>query len=168
MRVKPIEINWHPDLPVFAKESFLKAVSDEYGWLGGVSDSGELRCVLPYTIIKKSFMRLVRFRVETIQMGTALDIDEEKSFLNSVIEYFRSLKLDVIIPASNNALFRVFPDGADAAPYGSYLIDLSQPEDILWRNIDRITRQNINTARKKGVIIRSNDPDLDTAYALVG
>ena len=149
MKATPIEINWHSGLPIFASESFLKAVGDEYGWLGGIDESGKLRCILPYTIIRKAIFRMVRFRVETIPLGEGLDVEEEKSFLNSAIEYFRSIGADMIIPATTNTIFRTYPDGADAAPYGSYVIDLSQPEDILWRNIERITRQNINTASKK-------------------
>jgi len=73
----------------------------------------------------------------------------------------------MIIPASTNTIFRTYPDGADPAPYGSYVIDLSQPEDILWRNIDRILRQNINTAQKKGVTIRNGGEELGDAYKLI-
>ena len=36
MKATPIEINWHPGLPIYASESFLKAVGDEYGWLGWI------------------------------------------------------------------------------------------------------------------------------------
>jgi hypothetical protein len=143
MRVKPIDISWHPGLPIFAKESFLKAVSDQYGWLGGFSASGELRCVLPYTIIRKAIFCMVRFRVETIPMAQGFDIAEEKYFLTGAIGYLKSIGADMVIPATTNTIFRTYPDGADAAPYGSYVIDLSQPEDVLWKNIDRITRQNI-------------------------
>ena len=135
MNAKKIEINWHPGLPIFASESFLKAIGDEYGWLGGIDDSGKLRCILPYTVIRKAIFRMVRFRVETIPIGEGLDVREEKSFLNSAIEYFRSIGADMIIPATTNTIFRTYPDGADAAPYGSYVIDLCQPEDILWRNV---------------------------------
>jgi len=167
MRAKPVSINWHSGLPIFASESFLKAVGDEYGWLGGFDESEKLRCVLPYTIIRKKIFRMVRFRVETIPLGGGLDVREEKSFLNSVIEYFRAIGADTIIPATTNAIFRTYPDGADAAPYGSYVIDLSQPEDVLWKNIERITRQNINTAQRKGVSIRSGIEHTDAAYKLV-
>jgi lipid II:glycine glycyltransferase (peptidoglycan interpeptide bridge formation enzyme) len=107
---------------------------------------------------------MVRFRVETIPIDDEMSAEEEKSFLNSAIEYFRSIGADIIIPATTNTIFRIYPDGADAAPYGSYVIDLSQSEDILWRNIERITRQNINTALKKGVAIRSGIEHLDAAY----
>jgi hypothetical protein len=166
MKAKPVEINWHPGLPIFARESFLRAVGDEYGWLGGFSENGELRCILPYTVIRKAFFRMVRFRVETIPMGKELDIHEEKSFLCSAIEYFRSIGTDMVIPATTNTIFRTYPEGADAAPYGSYVIDLSQPEDILWRNIGQKTRQNINTAQKNGVCVRNGVEHLDTAYKL--
>ena len=166
MNAKPIEINWHPGLPIFARESFLKAVGDEYGWLGGFSEHGELQCILPYTIIKKAIFRMVRFRVEAISVGGELEVQEEKSFLNNTIKYFRSIGADMVIPASNNSIFRTYPEGADAAPYGSYVIDLGQPEDILWRNIGKVTRQNISTAQKSGVSIHSGFEHLDTAYML--
>jgi hypothetical protein len=168
MRVQPIDINWHPELPIFAKESFLKAVSDEYGWLGGLSVSGELRCVLPYTIVKKAIFRMVRFRVETIPMVRGFDLAEEKDFLNGVIRYLNSLGADMVIPATTNTIFRTYPDGADAAPYGSYIIELGQPEDILWKNIDRITRQNIKSASKAGIVIRdATIPEFDEAYLMI-
>ena len=167
MNAKKIEINWHPGLPIFASESFLKAVGDEYGWLGGFDDSGKLRCILPYTIIRKAIFRMVRFRVETIPLEEGFDVSEEKSFLNSAIKYFRSIGADMIIPATTNTIFRTYPDGADAAPYGSYIIDLTQPEDILLKNIERITRQNIKAASKKGVSIRDGMEHQDAAYILI-
>ena len=167
LRVAPVEIAWHCGLPIFARESFLEAVGDEYGWLGGIDESGRLRCVLPYTIIRKAIFRLVRFRVATISLGEQLDIAEERSFLNGVITYFRSAGADTIIPATTNTIFRAYPDGASAAPYGSYVIDLQQPESKLWRNVDRIMRQNISTAIKEGVSIREAHGEQDAAYRLI-
>jgi hypothetical protein len=167
LTAKPIPIDWHPGLPVFASEAFLQAVSDGYGWLGGIDASGKLRCVLPYTVIRKGIFRMVRFRVETIPLGESLNLQEEKSFLNGCINYLRSIGGDVVIPPTTNTIFRTYPDGADAAPYGSYLVDLRQPEDVLWKNIGRITRQNIGTAERDGVCIRSGLEHLDAAYALI-
>ncbi len=168
MRVKPIDISWHPGLPIFSKESFLKAVSDEYGWLGGFAESGELRCVLPYTIVRKAIFRMVRFRVETMPMAQGFDVAEEKDFLNGAIGYLKSIGADMVIPATTNTIFRTYPDGAVAAPYGSYIIDLTPPEDVLWKNIDRITRQNIKSASKAGMIIRdATAGEFDGAYLMI-
>ncbi len=168
MKATAIEINWNSALPVFASEPFLKAVGDACGWLGGTDDSGKLRCILPYTVIRKAILRMVRFRVETIPLGEELDVQEEKSFLNSAVEYFRSMGADIIIPATTNTIFRTYPDGASVAPYGSYIIDLCEPEDVLWRNITRITRQNIKTAMKSGVVFHEDGIEhLDSAYRLI-
>jgi lipid II:glycine glycyltransferase (peptidoglycan interpeptide bridge formation enzyme) len=75
--------------------------------------------------------------------------------------------VDAIIPATTNAVFRTFPDEAEVAPFGSFSIDLSQAEDLLWRNIERITRQNINTAQKRGVVIKEGSEFLDKSYELI-
>jgi len=166
MKATPIPIDWHPGLPIFASEPFLKAVGDEYGWLGGFDETGKLRCILPYTVVRKAFIRMVRFRVETIPVDDGLAVEEEKAFLNSAMEYFRSIGAGLVIPASTNTIFRTYPDGAIVAPYGSYVIDLSQPEDTLWKKIHKITRQNINTAKKNGVTIQTGIEQIDAAYAL--
>lgn len=168
MNVEPIAIDWRPSLPVFAKESFLRAVGDEYGWLGGFSAAGQLRCLLPYTIVRKPLFRMVRFRLETIPSAPGFEAGEEKDFLNGVLRYFRSAGADMIIPGSSNAIFRTYPDGADAAPYGTYVVDLTPPEEEVWKNIDRIMRQNIKSAAKTGVTIRDAGPDeIKDAHALI-
>ena len=167
MKVKKVEINWHPGLSIYASEPFLKAVGDEYGWLGGINDSGKLRCVLPYTVVRKAIFRMVRFRVETIPLGEELTVEEEKSFLKSVVEYFGSTGADMIIPATTNTIFHTYPDGAVVAPYGSFIIDLCQPEETLWSNLHSKHRNVIRNAMKKGVEIRSGMEYLDIAYELV-
>lgn len=167
LRAEPVNIQWNPSLPVFAKEAFLKAVGDQYGWLGGLDESARLRCVLPYTILRKAGLRMVRFRVETIPLGADLDVQTEKSFLNSVVKYFRKTGVDVIIPPTNNALFRTYPDGANPAPYGSYVIDLQKHEDVLWRHVSKTTRTNIRAAQKEGVTIREGFEFLDPAYDVI-
>jgi len=82
MIVRPIKIDWHQDLSIFASENFLKAVGDEYGWLGGLDEADNLRCFLPFTIIKKPFFKLIRFRVETVPVAGDFGAREEKTFLN--------------------------------------------------------------------------------------
>jgi len=167
LKVVQVPINWHPKLSIYASEHFLKGVGDEYGWIGGMNRTGRLRCILPYTIIKKANFRMVRFRVETIPLDKNFTVEEEKSFLNSVIEYFRSIKADMIIPASTNTIFRTYPDGAIAAPYGSYIIDLSQSEEMLWSNLHSKHRNVVRNALKKGVEIREGINQLDSAYKLI-
>jgi hypothetical protein len=167
MRVAPVKINWHPELSIYASEQFLRAVGDDYGWLGGTDDLGKLRCILPYTIIRKSIVRMVRFRVETISLGNELDVEDEKSFLNSVVKYFRTAGADIIIPATTNTIFRAYPNGAVAAPYGTYITDLTLDEETLFNNFSSSHRRKVRLATKAGVQIRSGVKDVEIAYTLV-
>jgi lipid II:glycine glycyltransferase (peptidoglycan interpeptide bridge formation enzyme) len=167
MKAIPIAINWHPGLSIFARESFLKAVGDEYGWLGGFDQSGKLCCLLPYTVITKFLIRMVRFRVETISLTEEFTVDDEKAFLNSAIEYFRSRGAGLIIPATTNTIFRIYPDGAVAAPYSSYVIDLNLDESILWSRLSDTYRKNIRKAIKVGVRIESGIEQVDIVYKLI-
>jgi len=167
MIAKKIEINWHQGLPFFASEAFLKLVGDEYGWIGGIDESGVIRCILPYTIIRKSIFRMVRFRVETISVGEPIDVLEEKLFLKSVIEYFRLIGEDMIIPATTNTIFRTYPEGAIPAPYGTYIVDLNQSEETLWSNLSATYRRKIRNSIKNGVEIRSGVEYLNTSYELI-
>ena len=164
---EPIAIKWHSGLPIFASEGFLKAVGDEYGWLGGKDANGELRCVLPYTIIRKPGLRMVRFRVETIPWQRELSIYEEKSFLTSAIEYFRSIGADMVIPANNTALFRTYPRGAFVAQYGTFIKNLDKPESLLWSELHSDYRQNIRKATKGGITITSGLDYRDRSYVLI-
>jgi hypothetical protein len=167
MRAEPIGIEWHPDLPVFAKESFLSSVADEYGWLGGMDDSGKLRCILPYTIVRKAMVRMVRFRIETILLDEALGVEEEKSFLDSVIGYFRSIGADIIIPATTNTIFRTYPKSSIAAPYGTLIIDLDRDEETIFNHLSASHRRKIRLATKAGIKIVAGLQHNEVAYALV-
>lgn len=167
MLAKQIPINWHPDLSIYASEKFLKTVGDEYGWIGGFDASGYLRCILPYTIIKKAIFRMARFRVETIPLGEELALDEEKIFLNKTVELLRSIGADMIIPATTNTIFRTYPDGAIAAPYGTYIIDLTQPKDNIFRSFSSSHRRKVRLAKKKDIQIKNGLGHCETAYTLI-
>jgi len=92
---------------------------------------------------------------------------EEKSFLNSVVQYFRKTRADVIIPASTNAIFQTYPDGAVAAPYGTYFIPLAQPEDALWAAVSASHRRHVRSAEKSGVQVRSAPECVTTAHSII-
>jgi Acetyltransferase (GNAT) domain len=167
MRAVEIPARWHEGLSVFACPKFLSAVGDQHGWLGGLDDNDDLRCILPYTVVRRGPLRMVRFRVETLPQGQDLSLAEEKAFLHSVVDFCRTIGADMVIPATTNTVFRTYPDGADAAPYGSYTVDLTRPEPALWGKIHTTYRQNINTARSAGVVVSDGADALDSVHAMV-
>jgi hypothetical protein len=162
----PVDIRWTDSLPVYASEPFLRWDGDRFGWIGGKDESGRLVCVLPYSIIRKACLRLVRFRTATIPVAGALDVQEERSFLASVVEYFRRGGMDLIAPSGNTAVFRTYPEGAAAAAYGTIIRELNQPETEMLAAVRKSYRQNIRKAQAAGVQIKSGPEYLDAAYAL--
>jgi len=90
------------------------------GWVGGIDNSERLGCILPYTVIRKGkIFRMVRFQVETIYLGQEFGVEEEKSFLNRIIKYFRSTGIDVIIPGIL-AEYEEVAQGCAVIPFSSY------------------------------------------------
>lgn len=162
-----VPIEWHPNLPIYAAESVLEAEASQFGWIGGLDADGELRCALPYVILQKAGVRMVRFRTETIPLGDALELSEERTFLNGAVEYCRAIGADIIIPSGNTAIFRTYPDGAAAVPYGTFVNDLTQNEDAVLGAIRKSFRQNIRKASAAGVQIKTGMEYLDTSFRLI-
>jgi len=152
-------------LPIYASRGFLQTVGDDYGWIGGYDDCG-VRCILPYTVIHKFGIRMVRFRLETTPLRGDLSEGEEQLFLSGVNDYFRSVGTDLIIPSGNTALFRTCPSGALTCPYGTFVNDLTQSEELLMRGIRKTYRQMIRRAMQT-VEIRHGLEYLDVAHHLI-
>jgi hypothetical protein len=164
---RQIAIEWQPGLPIYASEPFLRADGGQYGWIGGTDAAGALVCVLPYSIIRKPGLRMVRFRTATLPMAGELDVQDERSFLNSAVEHFRKTGADMIIPSGNTAIFRTYPDDAEVAPYGTFIKDLTEPADVLLSTIRKTYRQNIRKAVAAGVEIKCGPEYLATCYDLI-
>lgn len=167
IKVNIVPINWHPGLSIYASEQFLSSFGGEYGWIGGMNDAGVVVCFLPYFIIKKSIFRMVRFPVQTILIDPNLSIEKERVFLNKIVEFLRNKRVDMIIPATVNSVFRTYPEGAIAAPFGSYILDLHIPEDELWANLHAKNRNVIRSAMKNDVVVKNGLEYLDISYNLI-
>jgi hypothetical protein len=167
MEVRITDPDWSARLPIFCSDRFLRTISDEFGWVEGIDDLGIRRCILPFCVIQKGGLRLVRFTAQTVATGAELSIDAEKAFLNAAVECFRRMRADLIIPPTFASLFRTFPDGAIAAPYGTYLVDLSQDESTLWKAVHPKHRNMVRSAERSGLRVRLAPESLELAAGLV-
>ncbi|MEA3391843.1 MAG: peptidoglycan bridge formation glycyltransferase FemA/FemB family protein, partial [Candidatus Marinimicrobia bacterium] len=64
-------------------------------------------------------------------------------------------------------IFRTYPDGADSAPYGTYIIDLTQSEDTIFSNFNSSHRRKVRLAKKNDIQIKNGLEHSETAYKLV-
>jgi hypothetical protein len=167
IRAIPAEMKWDASLPIYASPQFLRTASPTHGWLAGEDASGALRCILPFYVVRKWGLTLVRFTVETVPLVGNLSVEAERQFLNSAVAHFGSIGVDVIIPATFNSVFRTHPDGAIVAPFGSYVVDLSAEESVLWSRVHSKHRNVIRNATNKGVTIKTGLDNLETAFDLV-
>ena len=165
--VRPVPVEWDETMPVFAHAGFLGAVGDQHGWLGGVDAAGTIRCILPYTIVRKAGVRMVRFRVQTIARVSDLPIDEERAFLSGVVAHLRRAGADAIIPASTNTIFRTYPEAAVAAPYGTHLLALDRPDAELWNGMSANHRRQVRAAEKAGVRVRVDAGRLAEVHGII-
>lgn len=166
LQVSRIDVKWNVNLPIYASEAFLKTESDDFGWVGGTDDLGRLRCLLPYTVLRKGGIRMIRFRTAVIPLERDLLVSEEKSFLNNVVHHFRLSGADMILPSGNSAIFRTYPDNAVAAPYGTFINSLDKCEQVLCAEIRRTYRHNIRKAQEVGIEVKCGPEYLDMSYQL--
>ena len=65
MDIQEINYEWGEDDPIFLSATYLKLLSNEYGWFGGF-EQGKLRLVIAYIIKKKYIFRYAQFQTEII------------------------------------------------------------------------------------------------------
>jgi hypothetical protein len=168
MDIKDIEFQWNEEYPIFHSQKYLKTISDNYGWLGGFID-GELIFVLPYVVIKKYGLNLLRFVHNEFFTGVnnSLYNTQYKLFLNGIISYFKTKNIDLIIQPTTNTLFEDIPDNSVYAQYGDYKINLSIDIDQLWKNVHTKHRNSIRKGIKNNVLIKEGVEYADIAYDLI-
>ncbi|WP_084683704.1 lipid II:glycine glycyltransferase FemX [Psychromonas hadalis] len=145
------------ELPVFAKEGYLKAKSSSFGWL--VSDS----FILPYIIVKKLIFKRLIFTSTPIRLLKASD-EQEALFLSEAINFLKENKLcDFIGKAQSNCVFKNVPEHISTVPWGSYLLDLTKSEDEIISGYHKKHRNVVKKAEKEGASVVFND-SIDVVY----
>jgi len=157
-----VEPEWNHELSIFASPQFLQTVSEEHGWAASMGSGADQRTILPYVILTKFGVRLMRFPCSVVSKQGV-----EQPFVAGLPDFARSLGVHVILPASNSALFSHYPKGADFAHYGTIINDLTISEDAMWNAVTKDHRRRIRQAQSAGVEIREGHSYLETAQRLI-
>ncbi len=146
------------DIPVHAMEGMLKSRSDEYGWFV------DEKFILPFFIDKRLIFRRMVFTSETIKRDPNATIEEEKAFLNEMVDLTKRKKMaHFISKAQSKAVFRTYPDAAEVVPWGTMVVDLDRSEEELFKSYESKCRNIIKKARKLGVTVEETD-DIELVY----
>ncbi len=158
---KDIE-NYTDTLHVMAQEGSLKARSDDYGWF--VSEN----YILPYFLDKRLIFTRMIFMTGSLPRKADLTKEDEKTFLNEMIEYVKTnmKNVDFIAKAQSVAVFHACPDGAECVPWGTYIIDIDKSEEEILASFEAKTRQGVRKGIKKGVTVETTN-DLDLVFEVI-
>ena len=147
-------------LPVFGMESYLKTLSNNYGWC--VSD----KFILPFIIRKRYIFHYLTFTHQTIHIGQYSE-EEEKKFLNEAVDYFSRKKIDFITQPPTNVVFTTAPDNCTNILFGSYILDLALSEETLLNNIQSRPRRYIKNAINYDITVETGNHLLNICHSII-
>jgi len=143
-------------LPIFGTKEFLESKSDNYGWF--VSNS----FILPFFIDKRAIFSKLVFTTNSI----VLEDDNEELFLDEVIVKSKELAVDLIAQPLASSIFSKKPKNSKYIEWGTYVVDLTQSEDDILKNMHSKHRNVIRKAIKDDVIIEQCT-DIDIIYNIL-
>jgi lipid II:glycine glycyltransferase (peptidoglycan interpeptide bridge formation enzyme) len=153
MDVRFLEYQWNYADPVYCSRAYLQSLNGGYGWLAGYIGD-ELRLVIPYTVKTKLIFKIATFQSAPIAISNIVTEEEERAFLNDCVRMLAKIGVDFCSQSPTHVVFRVCPDNAISAPFGSYIVNLEPSEEELWSGVHAKHRNVILNAIKKGVEIR--------------
>lgn len=157
---------WTEDLPIFASGDYLSSVATESGWLGGFTDE-RLRLGLPFVRGRKIAFSYAQFQTAVLDLGEAPDHGAEQAFLEAATRFLGREGVQLIVVPPTHALFDACPKGSICAPFGSYVVDLSPPEDALWGAVHPKHRNVIRKAQAEGVLIERGPDAADLCWEML-
>lgn len=93
--------------------------------------------------------------------------ESPKHFLDECMIILKNCTKLAWIASGTAALFDYYPTNSQHIPFGSYLIDLTLPEETLWQNVHRSHRNCINYAKRNGMVLKIGGCELISDYLLL-
>ncbi len=148
-------------LPFFAKQNYLESVSAYYGWFVNKD------FILPFVEHKKYIFRYLTLTNQTVYLNNNNSNQNETAFLNAVVVLAKKKGFDFITQPPTTVLFNSVPDNSEFAAFGSYIIELSEAIDTLFKNMDGKHRNVIRKAERDGIIVEKGEHLKDICYGII-
>ncbi len=148
-------------LPILGSEAYLQSKSDDYGWF--ISEN----FVLPFIIDEKLIFKRMIFTLETIYLQDGLTSDDEKKFLDEIVQLAQENKLcDFINKAQSYTVFHTYPTKSIYVPWKTYEIDITKDDEAIFSSFNQSHQRALLQAIKDGIQIRFDVSPEDT-YELI-
>jgi len=148
-------------LPIMGQKEYISAKSGNFGWFANDEFA------IAFVIDKRAIFKRLIFMCEVVSLkGNCVNEDSEKEFLQEVIKFIKDKNLvDFINKAHANTIFKSCPEGADCVPWGSFVVELENTEELL-KKFKSKERQKIRRAMRDGVIVEETN-DISIIYATI-
>ncbi len=160
-------------IPVFATQQYADYLKEEKNfktiWISSTNDNGS-SYFIPFATMKKGPFIKGMFLTAVVSKGERDTLDNEKEFLNKVVDFIKNNKLcDWIQQGPNWAIFNAYPRGAIYAPFGTYRINMEdKTEEELYMNLYAKVRGRINkTTRENLIVVKKNEENFDDSIQLI-
>ena len=165
MKLELIDFKWNKRYSIFSHPNYLSQKSNDYMYIGGFINQS-LKFVLPWVRHNKLIFSHLQFPSSIIYVDENMGLKDEKLFMKKLIPFLKFNKIDFIIQPPTTAIFNFFPPNAKYIPFGSYIIDLQNDEETLWKNIHSKHRNVIRRAEKNCVEIK-HDKNIEISHNLI-
>lgn len=138
------------ELPILARENYIKVKSDEYGWFDSES------YVMPYYIEQRLIFRRMVLPFGPIPRGAESDVSVQKDFFDScqkLLQEGKAVKCDYLSQPQSNVVLPFKPSSGTVVPWGSYIIDLTRSEDEIFTSFHSKHKNVIRKADKEGATV---------------
>lgn len=120
--------------------------------------------IMPVSVTKKYIFTYAELISEPFRFTEEVS-ENETEFLDSCMDYLRKQsKVQFVSCTPVYAFFSTYPTKSLRIPFGSHVIDLTQPEDTILGNMKPSCRQSIKTAQNQQVVVKSGGIELLADY----
>lgn len=155
------------DLVAFATKEFLKAKGQDYGYIYGLDNDNNIVFYIAFILKKKLTFCLAEFQTSVVCLDEGR-LEEKKIFLNNAIKLLGEVhNVDFICQNPAYAIFDYYPENAIYTYFGSYICDLTNTEDELWKGVHSKHRNVIRKAIKNGIEIKINETPIEQIYEII-
>lgn len=154
------------DVPAFAQPDYLLFKGQNYGYIYGQINQ-EIVFFSAFILKKRYFFCLAEFQIPVICLNDSYK-DQTVEFMEKGLqELNKKYNVDFVCQNPAYAIFNIYPKGAQYTYFGSYICNLENTEEQLWKKIHSKHRNVIRKAQNMGVEIKFNDYDIDEVYEII-